>query len=95
LDKTWRCAFALVKRTATRAPLPSPKVYLLPAAVVTVSDPWRMNRRKSMDSNQSKIVSTLTGATPTGRTALLTRLAHAIVLGAADFRLPSLKQNPH
>jgi hypothetical protein len=54
-----------------------------------------MNRRKSMDSNQSKIVSTLTGAAPTGQTALLTRLAHAIVLGAADFRLPSLKQNPH
>jgi hypothetical protein len=58
LNKTERWAFALVKRTAAGGPLPSPKVYILPAAVVTVSDPWRINRRKNIDSSQSKIAST-------------------------------------
>jgi hypothetical protein len=33
-------------------------VYLLPAAVVTVSEPWRINRRKNIDSNQFTIAST-------------------------------------
>jgi hypothetical protein len=47
-----------VKWTATGGPLPSPKVYVLPDAVVTVRDPWRMYRRKNVASNQSKLVST-------------------------------------
>jgi hypothetical protein len=58
-SNTERWAFAVVKRTATAGPLPSPNVYRLPPAVVTVKEPWRMNRRKKILSNQSTSVSNL------------------------------------
>ncbi|MGA9321929.1 MAG: hypothetical protein WBW06_12825 [Xanthobacteraceae bacterium] len=57
MKRTLRWALALVKRNATGGPLPSPKAYVLPAAVVTVRDPLRMNRRKNVANNQSKLAS--------------------------------------
>ena len=90
MNRTARCAFAVVKRTATGGPLPSPNVYCLPAAVVTVRDPRRMKRRKNIASNWSNV----------RLHARLTHMRHdkfgdrRVTEPQPASRLPSLKQNP-
>ena len=87
LKRTLRCAFSVVKRTATGGPLPSPKAYVLPAAVVTVRDPWRMNRRKNIASNQSS-------SSPRTSSRRQRRMRYLGRHESPSARLPLLKQNP-